>query len=413
MIPRSAAGIRRDGIAGQRPDGRRTVISGMVVTVTGEWQERAGVVDGQGSGRVRVRHLTSVHPIGDNRIFYRECATLAGAGYDVALIVGHPETEPVAGVPVIGVGSPRHRVDRATRTVWKVLRAALRERPAIVHLHDPELLWAGLLLKLRGIRVVYDVHEDAPKQIMNKFWIPWWAKRILATGTAVLERVAAAAFDGIVTATPAIAERFPPRKTVVVQNFPRLAAAREPAAAPTYAFAYTGGLAAVQGLREIVATAALLPADLGDAVLAGWFDDDALEREVRAAPGWRRIRFLGRVTPAEVLDAVADARCGLVIDPPISNYLDSYSTKMFEYMACGVPVVCSDIPLWVRLVGEADCGVTVDPSDVEAVVKAVEALCRDPEEARRLGANGRRAILERYNWENEFAKLDDLYRRLV
>ena len=375
------------------------------------------MADEHASGRARVRHLTSVHPIGDNRIFYRECKTLADAGYDVALVVGHPPTEPVAGVPVIGVGEGRNRVDRATRIVWKVFRAALKERAQIYHLHDAELLWIGLLLKLAGRCVVYDVHEDTPKQIMNKFWIPWWAKRVLSSGTALMERLAAAAFDGIVAATPFIADRFPAAKTAVVQNFPRLSAARDRpevgAGDRTYAFAYTGGLAAVQGLREIVATAGLLPPDLGDAVVAGWFDDDALEREIRASEGWKRIRFLGRVTPNEVLEAIVSARCGLVIDHPISNYLDSYSTKMFEYMACGVPVVCSDFPLWVRVVTDADCGVTVNPMDPHTVVKAVEALCRDPEEARRLGENGRRAIRERYNWENEFAKLDDLYRRLM
>jgi glycosyltransferase involved in cell wall biosynthesis len=365
----------------------------------------------------KVRHLTSVHPIGDNRIFYREAKGLSDAGYDVALIVGRLPHEPVAGVPVIGVGLPRHRVDRATRTVWKVFRAARRERAQIYHLHDPELLWAGVLLKLGGHRVVYDVHEDAPKQIMNKFWIPWWAKRVLSVGTALVERAAAAVLDGIVAATPSIAERFPADKTVVVQNFPRVAAARLRDDVPDvdgrpHTFAYTGQLTAVQGLREIVATAALLPPDLGDAVVAGLFDDDALEREVRASDGWKRIRFLGRVTPDEVLDVIHSARCGLVIDHPISNYLESYSTKMFEYMACGVPVVCSNFPFWERIVTDADCGVTVDPMDPHAVAKVVEALCRDPEEARRLGANGRRAILERYNWENEFAKLDDLYRRI-
>ena len=144
----------------------------------------------------KVRHLTSVHAIGDNRIFYRECKSLADAGHDVALIVGHPPTGPVAGVPVIGVGPPRNRLDRATRVVWKVFRAARRERAEIYHLHDPELLWAGLLLKLLGHRVVYDVHEDAPKQIMNKPWIPWWARRVLSAGTALVERAAAAVFDG-------------------------------------------------------------------------------------------------------------------------------------------------------------------------------------------------------------------------
>ena len=147
--------------------------------------------------------------------------------------------------------------------------------------------------------------------------------------------------------------------------------------------------------------------------MAGWFDDDALEREIRAAEGWKRIRFLGRVTPDEVLDACRAPAAAWSSTTPISNYLESYSTKMFEYMACGVPVVCSDFPLWTQLVAEADCGVTVDPLDPQAVAKAVEALCRDPAEARRLGENGRRAILDRYNWENEFAKLEDLYRRLV
>lgn len=368
--------------------------------------------------RSKVRHLTSVHELGDNRIFYREGKGLADAGHDVALIVGREPSGPVAGVPVIGVGLPRNRVDRATRVVWKVFRAARRERAQIYHLHDPELLWAGLLLKLFGHRVVYDVHEDAPKQIMNKPWIPWWARRVLSFGTALVEGAAAAALDGIVAATPSIAERFPRGKTVVVQNFPRRAAAAVRDDSPEFAdrrhsFAYTGQLTAVQGLREIVATAGLLPGDLGDAIVAGFFDDDALERETRASEGWERIRFLGRVTPDEVLDVIHSARCGLVIDHPISNYLESYSTKMFEYMACGVPVVCSDFPFWQRIVGEADCGVTVDPMAPEAVAKVVESLCRDPEEARRLGENGRRAILERYNWENEFAKLEDLYERIT
>ena len=169
----------------------------------------------------------------------------------------------------------------------------------------------------------------------------------------------------------------------------------------------------MQGAREIAATAALLPEDLGGAVVAGWFDNDTVETEVRASKGWENIRFLGRITPQEVLDAILDARCGVVVDHPISNYLDSYSTKMFEYMACGVPVVCSDFPLWTQLVGDADCGVLVDPMDPSAVAKAVERLSRDPDEARRLGENGRTAILDRYNWEAEFAKLDALYRRIA
>ena len=233
---------------------------------------------------------------------------------------------------------------------------------------------------------------------------------------SIAERICAGIFDAVVAATPSIAERFPTGKTVVVQNFPSVAAARTNSASlpfeqRRYAFAYTGGLTEVQGVREIMSIASLLPAELAG-VIAGWFDSAEVEREVQASAGWWRVDHLGEIPPDVVLDVLRGARCGIVVDHPISNYVDSYSTKMFEYMACGLPVVCSDFPLWARIVGSADCGIAVDPLDPPAAADAVAQLWKDPQEARRLGENGRRAILDRYNWEAEFAKLDALYKRL-
>jgi glycosyltransferase involved in cell wall biosynthesis len=303
-----------------------------------------------------------------------------------------------------------------TRTAWRVLRAARREHADACHLHDPELLWVGLLLKLGGCRVVYDVHEDVPKQIMSKSWIPPWARRSLSVLVSIGERICAGVFDAIVAATPSIAERFPAAKTVVVQNFPSTAAARAAPSLPfeqrRYAFAYTGGLTEVQGIREIMAIATLLPAEL-TGVIAGWFDSAEVEREVRACPGWRRVAHLGEIPPDAVLDVLRGACCGIVVDHPISNYVDSYSTKMFEYMACGLPVVCSNFPLWEKIVGDAECGILVDPLDPPAAAAAIEKLSKNPDEARRLGENGRRAVLSHFNWEAEFTTLDELYRRLV
>lgn len=373
-------------------------------------------MDDSAGARPRYRHLTSVHEIDDSRILHRECASLVRAGYDVALIAGRPPADPVQGVRVIGVGASRNRIDRMTRIAWRLFRAARRERADVCQLQDPELLWIGVLLKLAGCRVVYDVHEDLPKQILSKFWIPVRARRPLAAIARIAERACAAVFDAVVAATPSIAERFPAHKTVVVQNFPAAASAAlaegvTPVGERPYAFAYTGGLTAVQGAREIMSVAAELPDGL-TGVVAGWFDSPDVEREVRAAPGWRRIDFRGEIPPEAVLDVLRSARCGVVVDHPITNYLDSYSTKMFEYMACGIPVVCSDFPLWQQIVGDAECGIVVDPKDVVAVAAAIEQLGKDPDEAARLGENGRRAVLERFNWEAEFCKLDALYRRL-
>ncbi len=368
-------------------------------------------------GQYRVRHLTSVHAVSDTRILHKECKGLARAGYDVALIACHDRDETVDGVRVLALDRPRNRLDRATRVGWNLFRRARRERARIYHLHDPELLWVGLLLKLGGAKVVYDVHEEYPKQIMNKFWIPAWAKWFLANGAKLAERIAGRVLDAMAVATPTIAANFPAEKTIVVQNFPESTVAQTnghavPFEEREYAFAYTGGLTEAQGLREMMEAYALLPPGLKGTV-AGRFDQDALEAEIRAGEGWKRVSFQGQVDRDGVMATIRSARCGVVVDRGISNYLEAYSTKMFEYMACGVPVVASNFPLWVRLMTEADCGVLVDPADPHAIAKAIRALAEDPEEARRLGENGRQAILHRFNWERELAKLEDLYGRLA
>jgi glycosyltransferase involved in cell wall biosynthesis len=146
---------------------------------------------------------------------------------------------------------------------------------------------------------------------------------------------------------------------------------------------------------------------------AGWFDDDRLETGMWATLVWRFLRYLGQLPQPEVMATIRSARSGIIVDRPISNYLAMYSAKMFEYMACGGPVICSDFPLWVQLVDDADCEIAVDPLNSSAIASAISKVVADPEEARRLGGNGRRAIIERYNWDNEFTKLDALYRRIT
>ena len=120
----------------------------------------------------KIRHVTTVHAVDDPRIFHKECRSLAARGYDVGLIVYHERAEVIDGVRVVPLDRSRGRLDRMSRAAWRAYRTAAAERADIYHLHDPELLWVGALLKLGGRRVIYDVHEDVPKQILSKHWIP-------------------------------------------------------------------------------------------------------------------------------------------------------------------------------------------------------------------------------------------------
>lgn len=362
--------------------------------------------------------LTTGHPPFDTRIFHKQAKTLVQAGYDVTLIAQHENDEVVDGVKIIALPKPRNRVARMLCLAWRAFCLARRERAAIYHFHDPELIPIGLLLKLRGRPVIYDVHEDVPKQILSKDWIPRPLRRLVAGATRVAEALASLVFDGIVAATPAIAKRFPPHKTVVVQNFPILKELVAPESTPYQnrpaKIIYIGGITAIRGIREMVQATSLVPESLNARlVLVGAFSPPSLEAEVRGLFGWERVEFVGWQDRASVARLLGEARAGLVVLHPRPNYLNAWPVKLFEYMSAGLPVIASDFPLWREIVNGVGCGLLVNPLDPKAIAKAIQYLLTHPEEAEEMGRRGQQAVQERYNWDTEKEKLLLLYRRLV
>jgi glycosyltransferase involved in cell wall biosynthesis len=86
---------------------------------------------------------------------------------------------------------------------------------------------------------------------------------------------------------------------------------------------------------------------------------------------------------------------------------------MFEYMGLGVPAVVSNFDLYRAVVEGHNCGIAVDPTDPHAIAEAIRRLIENPEIARAMGENGRRAVIERYNWATEKDKLLQLYDELL
>ena len=78
-------------------------------------------------------------------------------------------------------------------------------------------------------------------------------------------------------------------------------------------------------------------------------------------------------------------------------------------MAAGLPVICSDEPLWVEEVESVNAGICVNPEDVNAIRAAIAKLLTDRELAQEMGRNGRRAVETKYTWEREAEKLIAFY----
>jgi glycosyltransferase involved in cell wall biosynthesis len=299
-----------------------------------------------------------------------------------------------------------------------VLIGALSSRARICHFHDPELIPAALLLKVLGRKVIYDVHEDYPRKMLSKGWIHPIAKRPIAAGMAVIEAVAARLFDGIVAATPTIAERFPPTKTITLRNFPSLEEFST-TSSPTYAerplqVCYVGGLTRLRGLFDMIDAVRQVQGGAAPCLLlAGLFDTADEEHESRARPGWGRVGYLGRLDRPAVTRLMANVRAGLVVLHPDPSYVDAYPIKMFEYMAAGLPVVASDFPVYREILDDGQCGLLIPPANPSALTRAIEWIFAHPGEAQAMGERGRRRVEMLYTWEAELGKLLTLYRRLV
>ena len=372
---------------------------------------------GQLPAAPHVAHLTAVHRSDDVRIFGKECRTLAAAGYDVHLVApGNNGDAKVDGVQVHSVRpATSGRLRRMTGTVIDVYRSARTLDADIYHVHDPELLPVALMLRRNGASVVYDSHEHLPQQILTKPWIPLVVRRPVAVLADTAERLAARFLSAVVTAEPYVRGRFEGRapRTFTVNNFPILeefAATARPWAEKEQAVVYAGGITELRGAHEMLEAIAQTDAKL---LLAGEFTPPSLADDLAEQPGWDQVEVLGHLPRKGVAAALSRARAGLVVLWPIPNYLEANPTKMFEYMAAGIPVIASNFPAWSAIVQKHDCGLCVDPRKPKEIADAIEWILDHPEEAQRMGENGRRAVARFYNWGVEQQTLLGLYEELV
>ncbi len=362
---------------------------------------------------------------------YKEALSLAGLGHRLTILAWDRAAElapdealsqsiriiRVQGIAsAYGVGAAQIR---QLPRFWRACLFRLKQLdPDLVHCHDFDTLPAGLWWGLRRRRpVIYDAHEYYADLVRPR--LKGLSGALLYQAIRLAETAGARLAAGVVTVDETLGARYRRlnRRVVIVGHYPSRGFFSEPAqvfAGPELRLLYTGRLSADRGLLVYIdllrsLRAAGIPARLS---LAGVFTPAEEELRFRAAArgleAW--IEVLGWLPYERIPAALCSADIGLALLQPEPRYVAALPVKLFEYMAAGLPVLASDFPPIRHVVESADCGMCVDPTQVNAAFSVIQRWWQNPSYARQLGEHARQAVLDGYNWESLIERLDTLYR---
>lgn len=361
----------------------------------------------------QITHISSAHARYDIRIFVKMCSSAAKSGYNVNLIIADGQKNEIKnGVKIIDVGAKTgNRISRMTKTVLKVYKAAIKTKSDVYHLHDPELMTIGILLKLRGKKVVFDAHEDLPKQIKSKAYLNPISRIVLSGFFSFFEWTFCRFFDYVITATPAIRDKFKKinKNTIDINNYPlENELFTQDQITEKTKIVYTGIITPIRCAAEMIEAVNLIDNQI--LYMAGPIRDKTTELLINNDP---KVDYLGTLSRNEMSALFSQALAGLVLYSPLPNHIESQPNKMFEYMSAGIPVIGSDFPLWREIIEAYDCGICVNPHDPKAIAEAIVYLRGNKTRASEMGENGRKAVIGVFNWSSQEKKLIEVYRAIV
>jgi glycosyltransferase involved in cell wall biosynthesis len=359
--------------------------------------------------------ITTVHSAFDDRIFYKEALSLNENGFHVMIIAQHPEDIYHLGIYIKAIPEITKKIKRILFSPIYVIRLARKSKADIFHLHDPEIYWLGLILKVffKG-KIVIDIHENYHRIIKSKVY-----KRIMQLIVVCFykayERICISCASAVIYAVSDIRENHQQVKinNEVIKNFPEihiLAGVRKTHLKQQ--IIYIGDITIDRGIVETI-QAFNLVRQHGFDVNLKLIGPIHLERKyIQQSQKNKHIHFTGFLKREEVIKEIRLSDVGICLLHPKNNYLYSYPVKIFEYMACGIPVLASNFTVFQEIVEKNKCGITVDPFDIKKIASSMMFFLKHPERANEMGKNGIKAIRENYNWSNEMHKLIQLYKKL-
>lgn len=367
---------------------------------------------------MKVCLLTTVHHYNDQRIFFKEARSLAKQ-FPVILIAPDESkwSKTVDDIPIVTVKRAKSKLLHFV-TIWRVFVAGLRTDCSVVHCHEPSSLLISVLLKaLQGKRVIYDSHEHYGNLLASDPLFPRPLKGIIRAATNAFERLLIPFVDAVITVDEDLAgkyRRFGHKNVSIVANYPQLDIFDSiPASDHDWDLVYVGGISDERGIFQMIEAAERTNCSL--ACIGHYVNlqnEETIKKYIQER-GCNNVHIIEWRPQPDAISAIKSSKICFCILHPSPVWDTAVPVKLLEYMSCGKPVIASDLPGISSVVKSAECGLTVNPSDVDSIVTAVQYLLENPQAAAAMGESGRRIAKTKYNWSVAEGVLYDVMRSLA
>lgn len=376
---------------------------------------------------MKVLVVTSIHPDFDARV-WRHATSLAAAGLEVFLICPWQiQTGSIIdGVQLITFTKVKGRLSRLFKLIYRMSPLIIKmvQHVDVIHFHDIDLLPMMMLVRLFK-PVIYDVHENYPDEMLVRHWVPGFLRKPLYWLVRTGQYFAALVVRNIVLVVPTQEKDFPKgslTNRAIIRNFGSVALlqhVKRDYIQRHRRIAFIGSQYPENGTFLVLDIATRLKSMGVEAefICSDRFGSPAVRSELlRRIQGMGLedcVRLVPNVPPPEIITILNRARVGLLVNLRVPKQEKALPTKLFEYMAAGLPVVASDLPIIKNYIEESGCGILARPEEPESFAIAIKQLLDDETMALEMGRRGQTMFKSNYSWESQVPALLSYYTEIV
>ena len=360
---------------------------------------------------MNIVHITTIHNRYDNRIFWKQCKSLAIDGFNVTLIVNDDKDDEIReGVNIISVRHKNNNLLFRLLALPKFIKKARELSPDIVHFHDPEtLLIAGNLKKIAK-KVIFDSHEYYKYQILAKPYIPRAFRQLTSFAYSFIENAAIKRINGVIL--PCTFDGVNPfdniaARTEIISNKPRKITTKQNET-KRYDMVYVGSITVHRGVMKYIDLAIKTSDSL---LLVGQIIDSVLKSKIELLTETNtNITLIDWVDPS-LLDAyLSQSKIGLCLIEDVGQYhiADSLPTKVYDYLSWNIPVLLNKGNFNNQLFHETSYVKLVDYNDFNDVLSGYLEL-KSQVEMNQIDSKDIIEFLSNNSWELEYSKLKSFY----